>query len=51
MKPGDKCDLNFLTVALELRKTPGKILNQEIDPTGNRTQVRLMEGNEIISRP
>ena len=34
MIPGDKCDLNFLTFVLQLRKNPGKNLNKENDPIG-----------------
>ena len=34
MISGDECDLNFLTFVLQLRETPGKNLNQEIDPVG-----------------
>ena len=34
MVPGHESDLNFLTFIFELRKTPEKHLNQEIDPIG-----------------
>ena len=40
MITGDECGSNFLTFVLRLRGNPGKNLNQEIYPIGNRTRVR-----------
>ena len=37
MITGDECGTNFLTFVLRLRENPGKKLNQEIDPSGDRT--------------
>ena len=51
MLSGDKCDLNFLTFVLQLRKNPGKNLNQETDPTGISTRARWMRGNDVTHRP
>ena len=50
MVSGDKCGLNFLTFVLQLRKNPGKDLNQETDPTGIWTRARWMRGNDVTSR-
>ena len=38
MITGDEYGPNFLTFVLRLRENPGKSLNQEIDPTGDRTR-------------
>ena len=40
MITGDECDPNFLTFVLRLTGNPGKNLNQEIDPIGDRTRAR-----------
>ena len=48
MKTGDECDPNFLTFVLRLRENPGKNLNQEIDPTGDRTRARCVKSNDVI---
>ena len=32
MLSGEECDLDSLAFVLQLRKNPGKNLNQEIDP-------------------
>ena len=37
MISGDRCDLNFLTLILQLRENYRKNINQIIDPTGNET--------------
>ena len=44
MISGDEFDPNFLTFVLELRKNPGKNVNQETDPTGDRTQAHCVRG-------
>ena len=41
MIPGDECGLHFLTFDL----------NQEIDPTGDRTRVRRVRSNAVNPRP
>ena len=46
--PGAKCRLNFLTFLLELKKDPGKNLNQEIDPIVVQTWPRWMIGSDVI---
>ena len=51
MIPGDEFGSNFLTIALELRKNPGKNLNQETYSTGDRTQSRRMRGKNIVPKP
>ena len=48
--PGGEYGPNVLPFTLQLMKTPEK-LNQEIDPTGNRTRVRCMRGNDDTPRP
>ena len=35
---GDECGPNFLTFVLQLRESPEKNLNQQTDPTGERTR-------------
>ena len=51
MITGDECGPNFLTFILRLRENPGKNLNQENDPTGDRTPARWMKGNDITPPP
>ena len=48
---GDECGPNFLTSVLQLRENPGKNLNQEIGPTGVRTQVCCVRSNDVTPRP
>ena len=45
MIPKAECGLNDLTCVLQLRKKKQKNLNQEIDPTEDRTRVRWVRGN------
>ena len=49
--PGDECGLNFLAFVLRLRENPGKNLNQEIDPTGDRTKACCVRNNDVTPRP
>ena len=47
--PRDKCGLNFLAfVVLQLRKNPGKTLNQETDLTGDWTWARCARHNTLF---
>ena len=46
MITGDECGPNVQTFVLRLRKIPGK-LDQEIDPTGDRTLVHCVRGNDV----
>ena len=46
MTPWDDCDLNFQTFVLQMRKNPGKILNQEIDTTRDPNQAYWMRGQK-----
>ena len=46
MIPGDECGPTLLTFVLQLRRNPGKKLNQEIDATGDRTRLRCVRGND-----
>ena len=41
----------FLIFILQLRKPPGKTLNQEIDKSGIRIQTRWLRSNDITSQP
>ena len=50
MITGDECGTNFLTSVLRLRENPGKNLNQEIDPNGDRTRVCCVRSNEVTPR-
>ena len=47
MKPRDECGLNFQTYVLQLRKN----VNQDIDPTGDRTRACSMRSNDVTLRP
>ena len=47
MITGDECGPNFLTYVLRLRKNPGKNLNQEIDPTEDRTSGRCVRSTML----
>ena len=51
MIPEDECSLNFLTFILQFRENPGKILNREIDPTGDRVRARCVRNNDVTPRP
>ena len=50
MIPGDEYGPNFLTFVLQLRKSPGRNLNQETDPTGDRTLARCVRSNSVTPR-
>ena len=50
MIPEEEYDLNFQTFVLRMREHHEKNLNQETNPTGDRTQVRLMRGNDVTPR-
>ena len=47
----DEYGSNFLRFVLRLRKNPGKNLNEEIDPTGDRTRAHRVRSNDITPRP
>ena len=51
MISGDECGPNFLTFVLRLRENPGKNLNKEIDPTGDRTRARCIRSDDVTLRP
>ena len=51
MIPVDEHGLNFLTFILQLKKIPGKKLNQEIDPTGDRIRASCVRGNDVTPSP
>ena len=44
---GDECGPNFLVFVLRLSENPGKNLDQEIDPTENRTQARCVRSYDV----
>ena len=41
----------FPDICLIVEEKPRKKLNQEIDPTGDRTQARCVRGNDVTPRP
>ena len=45
-----ECGIYFLTFVLRLMENPGKNLNQEIDPTGDRTWARCVRSNDVTPR-
>ena len=45
--PGEECGLIFV---LQMRKTPEN-LNQDTNPTGDRTRARCVSGNDVTTRP
>ena len=47
MVSGDECGPNFMIFVLRLRETPGTNLNQEIDPTGDRTRAHSVRSNDV----
>ena len=41
----------FPDICLTVEGKPRKNLNQEIDPTGDRTQARCVRSNDVTPRP
>ena len=47
----DICDVNPDICLTVEKKNPGKDLNQEFDPTPDRTLARWVRGNDVTPRP
>ena len=48
---GDLGGLKLPDICLTGEEKLGKTLNQEIDPTGDRTRARCVRGNDVTPRP